>query len=105
MTGSERQKVKATVLLISGCQDRQVSRDGDFNGAFTGALKKVWNDGAFKGNYKNFRDQIAAKMSRDQIPNYFVTGALNRDFENESPFTIDLKSAKPATSKKKRSTR
>ncbi len=103
VTGAERQNVKATVLLISGCQDRQVSRDGDFNGAFTGALKAVWKDGAFNGNYKNFRDQIAAKMARNQIPNYFVTGATNKDFENEAPFSIDPKP--PVTSKKKRTTR
>ena len=88
LTGAELQDVKAAVLLISGCQDRQVSRDGDFNGAFTGTLKTVWNNGAFTGNYKNFRDQIAAKMSSDQIPNYFVIGMPNKSFENEPPFTI-----------------
>ena len=95
LTGAEQLKIKATVLLISGCQDRQVSRDGDANGAFTGALKTVWNNGAFAGNYQHFRDQIAAKMSRDQIPNYFVVGATDKAFENEAPFTINAKAAKP----------
>jgi len=33
--------VKATVLLISGCQDNQLSADGDFNGLFTAQLLKV----------------------------------------------------------------
>jgi len=37
--------------------------DGDDNGAFTGALKKVWAAGKFKGNYRNFRDKIAAEPS------------------------------------------
>jgi hypothetical protein len=30
--------IGASVILISGCQDNQLSYDGDFNGAFTGAL-------------------------------------------------------------------
>ena len=91
LSGSEEQEIKATVLLISGCQDRQLSRDGDLNGAFTGTLKTVWSDGAFQGGYRFFRDSIAAKMAEDQIPNYFLTGAPNKEFENEQPFTITAK--------------
>ena len=41
--------VKASVLLISGCQDNQLSEDGTFNGLFTGTLKTVWNGGTFRG--------------------------------------------------------
>ncbi|MES2923364.1 MAG: caspase family protein [Verrucomicrobiota bacterium] len=100
VTGAEEQDIKATVLLISGCQDRQLSRDGDFNGAFTGMLKTIWAEGGFIGNYKHFRDRIAAKMSADQIPNYFVTGAANKKFENELPFTIGARVAKKAAAKK-----
>ncbi len=88
VTGAEQQEIKATVLLISGCQDRQLSNDGDNNGLFTGTLKEIWDDGAFLGNYKHFRDQIAARMPHDQIPNYFVIGTPNKTFENEGPFTI-----------------
>ncbi len=102
VTGAEQQDVKATVLLISGCQDRQLSRDGDFNGAFTGALKQVWADGRFRGNYRNFRDHIAARMSRDQTPNYFVIGAPNKAFENEPPFTLEIRNARPKAGSKER---
>lgn len=31
-------KVKASVLLISGCQDNQLSAEGPFNGLFTANL-------------------------------------------------------------------
>ena len=34
----------ATVVLLSGCQDHQFSRDGRVNGAFTGALLKAWKE-------------------------------------------------------------
>jgi len=80
--------VKATVLLISGCQDNQLSQDGDFNGLFTGQLLKVWKNGAFKGDYKTFHKMILKRMPPDQTPNYFKVGAANPKFEAQKPFTI-----------------
>ena len=100
VTGSEQLSIKATVLLISGCQDRQLSNDGDFNGLFTGTMKEVWADGSFLGGYRNFRDQIAAKMPPNQTPNFFVIGAQNKAFEDEQPFTVDAKAKKTAAAKK-----
>jgi len=80
--------VKATVLLISGCQDNQLSSDGDFNGLFTTQLLKVWKNGAFKGDYKTFYKMIVKRMPPDQTPNYFKVGAANPKFESQKPFTI-----------------
>jgi hypothetical protein len=80
--------VKATVLLISGCQDNQLSADGDFNGLFTAQLLKVWKNGAFKGDYKSFHKMIVKRMPPDQTPNYFKFGAANPKFETQKPFTI-----------------
>ena len=60
--------VKATVLLISGCQDNQLSMDGTFNGLFTGTLKTVWNGGTFDGSYRRFHTAIGSKMPPDQTP-------------------------------------
>ena len=101
--GEEQVKVKATVLLISGCQDNQVAADGATNGLFTGTLKKVWRNGKFKGNYRHFRDSIVAKMPISQVPAYFVHGAVNREFENEHPFSIVP--PKPAPARKVPATR
>jgi len=81
-------KVKASALLISGCQDNQLSADGTFNGAFTGTLKTVWNGGKFAASYRQFHKEIVAKMPRDQTPNYFLVGASNKRFELEKPFTV-----------------
>ncbi|HEY5893463.1 MAG TPA: caspase family protein [Chthoniobacterales bacterium] len=100
VTGLEQQTIKATVLLISGCQDNQLSRDGDLNGLFTGTLKDVWRNGAFQGGYRHFRDAIVAKMPSDQIPNYFVIGAQNKAFESEQPFTISVDAHKPGANVK-----
>jgi metacaspase-1 len=86
--GSETTKILASVLLISGCQDFQVSQDGERNGAFTGMLKRVWAGGKIQGDYKRFYELILAKMPKDQKPNYFFVGAPNPSFEAQKPFTI-----------------
>src|SRR5262249_55362979 len=43
--------IGATVLLISGCQDNQLSADGSRNGLFTEKLLNVWSNGGFHGTY------------------------------------------------------
>lgn len=82
-----RTKLKASVLLISGCQDNQFSADGQFNGLFTATLLQVWNHGKFKGNYKSFHRAIGRRMPPDQTPNYFGLGTLE-GFETQKPFTV-----------------
>jgi hypothetical protein len=86
--GSEKAKVKGTVLLISGCMDNQFSMDGDRNGAFTARVKEVWANGKFSGSYRRFRDAIRAGMADSQSPNYYFVGASNPKFESQKPFTI-----------------
>ena len=86
--GAETAKIRASVLLISGCMDDQTSKDGEHNGAFTGQLKQVWAGGKVQGNYRHFRDLILAEMDEDQTPNYFFIGAANPAFESQNPFTI-----------------
>lgn len=80
--------VRASVILISGCQDNQLSADGDFNGLFTGNLLRVWKEGRFQGTYRAFHRAIGRQMPPDQTPNFFVVGAPNRRFEGQRPFTV-----------------
>lgn len=69
-------RCKASVILISGCQDNQTSMDGEHNGAFTGQLLRVWNKGAFVGNYARFHAAIKAGMEARQTPNLFTLGPV-----------------------------
>ena len=80
-------KIKAGVLLISGCQDNQTSMDGDKNGAFTGQLLKVWNKGAYRGNYIKFHAAIRAGLPPTQSPNLFPLGPAAA-FAREQPFSV-----------------
>ena len=82
------ERMKASVLLISGCQDNQLSMDGDFNGLFTAQLLRVWNDGAFRRNYRRFHKAMVSLMPPDQTPNFYRAGQIDRGFEKQVPFTI-----------------
>jgi hypothetical protein len=78
---------KPAVILISGCRDSQTSMDGEHNGAFTEQLLKVWDEGAFKGNYDSFHARIRAALPRSQSPNLFVLGNA-KSFLAQKPFTV-----------------
>lgn len=80
-------RLRAAVVLISGCQDNQVALDGDHNGAFTGQLRRVWNSGKFSGNHVQFHAQIVAAMPASQTPNLFVLGSAAR-FVAQTPFRV-----------------
>lgn len=82
------QEAAASILLISGCQDNQLSQDGAFNGLFTGQLLRVWKNGMFKGSYRDFHKAIVGRMPPDQTPNYFRAGRTSAAFENQRPFSI-----------------
>lgn len=68
-------EIAASVLLISGCQDNQVSMDGDRNGLFTAKLLEVWNKGSFTGTYYRLYKNILKRMPADQTPNLFEVGS------------------------------
>lgn len=80
--------VKASVILISGCQDNQLSSDGTFNGLFTGTLRQVWQAGRFQGSYRSLHRQVLMLMPAFQSPNFFTVGKPDIKFELQRPFTI-----------------
>ena len=82
------QALKARVLLLSGCQDNQTSGDGDRNGVFTGTLRAVWADGAFKGGYRKLLTEIKAAMPPWQSPNYLRLNDSKRTFDRQRPFSV-----------------
>jgi hypothetical protein len=81
-------QIQASGLLISGCQDNQLSMDGAFNGLFTSVLLNTWNNGAFERDYRYFFKRIVQHMPPDQTPNFFRVGPVSTAFERSRPFTI-----------------
>jgi hypothetical protein len=86
--GAEHQPVGASVFLISGCQDNQLSSDGDKNGLFTGTLLETWKAGKFRGGYRRFHREIGNRMPPWQSPNFYRVGAADLRFERQKPFTV-----------------
>jgi hypothetical protein len=80
-------RLKAAVILISGCQDNQVALDGDHNGAFTGQLRRIWNSGKFDGTHAQFHARIVAGMPATQTPNLFLLGPAAA-FVAQRPFSV-----------------
>ena len=88
----ERAPIDATLILLAACQDYQTAADGELNGAFTGTLKKVWNEN-YEGTYEGFLNRIKRRMNQeyfDQVPNYVTLGASNEGFQNtaQRPFSV-----------------
>lgn len=103
-------ELRASRILLSACQDSEEAMGDAENGKFTRALKKVWNDGEFKGNYQQFAEEIKLELERDyaealrkaggdasgvnrQVPNFVAVSAGEwpahlAEFVAESPFSI-----------------
>ncbi len=80
-------EVGASVLLISGCRDDQLSLDGVSNGLFTENLLGVWDQARFDGDYVAFHEAILERMPSEQTPQRTLVGAPSTDFERERPLT------------------
>jgi len=81
-------EIKATIRLLSGCQDNQSSYDGYPHGAFTTQLLQVWDGGRFQGNYQQFHKKILMRMPATQSPNHAVIGTSHPLFDQQTPFKI-----------------
>jgi hypothetical protein len=85
---AEAAQLAASVLLISGCRDDEVSYDGPVNGAFTTQVLKTWDGGRFKGNFQQFQETVAAGLNGQQHPQLFPAGARDPAFEAMRPFAV-----------------
>jgi hypothetical protein len=84
--------VKASLILISGCEDDQASADIGFNGLFTWMLKNVWQNGDFDGDHQKFYEEIKTKVlasNDDQSPKLSTLGTNFAVFLNQRPYEIE----------------
>lgn len=88
LPAGETGEVGASIVLISGCQDNQVSYDGKVNGLFTEKVLKTWNGGRYKGGLARFYREVVRRMPLYQSPNYFKVGKSDPAFERMRPFTV-----------------
>jgi len=86
--GAKGETAKASIRLISGCQDNQVSFDGAINSVFTAGLLLVWDNGKFQGDYADFHVNIQRMMMPTQSPNHYKVGKPDLAYDHQRPFTI-----------------
>ncbi len=83
--------LNATRRLLSGCQEDQESFGSKLTGRFTAAVKKVFAQGAFDGNYAQFHQALVEEVSKaknPQTPNHVVEGDTIEAFDKGPPFKI-----------------
>ena len=80
-------KINASVIQISACQDDEVAYDGAKTSLFTEYLLKTWNHGKFLGSYRAFHKKIE-EMIPLGTPNYFTFGPKLASFTRSRPFFI-----------------
>ena len=84
--------IAASVRLLAASGEGEFAYDGVYagvaNGYFTYALKNVWNNGRFKGDYISFFNQVYALMVRYQPPEHSLIGAADSNYDVQRPFQI-----------------
>ena len=102
-----RSDVGAKTLLFSACLENQTAGDGTPNGAFTGSLLRVWNDGKFEGDFNALHAQVdqellkkyerdkeahargeRKKKAKRQNPNLKVGNERDKALKAQRPFSI-----------------
>jgi hypothetical protein len=83
----KKPRMKASIVLLGGCQDNQFSYDGGTNGLFTEKLLQVFEQGHAITGYRAFRKAIGQLMPPEQTPSLYIIGGKNKAFENGPVFT------------------
>ena len=90
-------EIKATVKLISGCQDDESSfvLPQHDNSLLTVELNRVWDSGQFLGStadfFENIKEGVVAIAQKSKVvqqPNYYTIGKDNDAFDKQKPFGI-----------------
>ncbi len=81
-------RIKASIIHLSACEDEQQARDGDHLSRFTSLLLTYWDNGNFTGNYEDLVKQIRLEAGYLQCAGIATLGCNNSTFLNASPFKL-----------------
>ena len=86
-----RPEIKASVRLLSGCQEDELSYGSDESGRFTWAINYLVSELGFDGTYKDFHRKIVEILDRpakSQTPGLSTIGRSSPEFDNQPPLKI-----------------
>jgi hypothetical protein len=79
--------MRASGLLLAGCDDKETSGERGGHGLFTNALLQTVQGGRFAGTYQELFTQASRKVGDpNQHPKLFQFGALTENIETAKPF-------------------
>jgi hypothetical protein len=87
------QRVSASVLVLTACQQSHYADAAGMPGHFTTALLETWRSdvhaNAFPtGGYRRLYERTCARMPEYQKPDYYWVGVRDAAFEAQRPFTV-----------------
>lgn len=81
--------IRASVISISACHQKQLANDGTQFGAFTGAVLRTWDKGRFGGDYNAFHHAVTDAIGNpSQTPQIKTLGAADPAFIRQRPFSM-----------------
>lgn len=83
--------IHASVRLLSGCQEHEQSFGSEECGRFTDAVRRVFADGTFQGNYGQFHQAIVAAVAQamnPQTPGHAIVGEPDLAYDRQRPFRV-----------------
>ena len=83
--------MKAQLIHFGACKDGQASASFGQGGAFTLALREIWDSGKVSGTYRRFYNAIKARLKKykyPQEPQFNFIGKIQPAFRNSKPFSL-----------------
>ncbi|MCP4344283.1 MAG: caspase family protein [Desulfobacterales bacterium] len=81
-----KNEINAQLIHLGGCRDGYTSSGYYGGGAFTVALCEAWNNGNFRGSYKELHNKICELITSSQKPQYSEYGPVSDAFRNQRAF-------------------
>lgn len=82
-------EIKADIIHLSACEDKQEASDGHHFTKFTGLLLQHWDYGRFTGNYQDLVANIQQRSGYLQKPGLRTLGANKPYLHHKTPFKIN----------------
>lgn len=86
-----RPEIKASIRLLSGCQEHEQSFGSKKCGRFTDAVRRLVGEQQFRGDYSSFHRALVAAVAKamnPQTPGHAYIGRPDPDYDRQPPFQI-----------------
>jgi len=82
-------EIKADILHLSACDDKQTASAGTYFTKFTGLLLKYWDYGRFTGDYQSLMYKIRLEAGYLQTPGIRTLGSNKPSLQNRTAFKLN----------------